>query len=441
MPCLVTLPRVLGAQPVNVLIVGSGAREHALAWKLRQSPRLTDLFVAPGNGGTTEIARNLSLDLTDLEAVCTAASDYRVDLVILGQEGPIAAGLADRLAVRGIAAFGPSRDAARIESSKAFAKDLMQRHSIPTAESQSFSGRSAARDYVESRSGPLVVKADGLAAGKGVFMCDTTDEALRAVDLMLGDERIFGDAGSRVVIEERLSGREVSAHAFTDGVTVAPMPFSCDYKRAHDGDEGPNSGGMGAYSPPLWLDEPLEALIHETITEAAIDAMRQEGSPYRGVLYPGLMITSEGPRVLEFNCRFGDPETQVLLPRLKSDLLDTCWAVANKRLSEAEIEWSTDACIGVVVASSGYPGEYGTGFSIAGLNSVEPGVLVFHAGTTRDEDGTVRTSGGRVLTVVASAPTLPEARAIAYRNVQRIHFTRAEYRKDIAAPAQDARVD
>ena len=441
MACLVTLPRFFGAQPVNVLIVGSGAREHALAWKLRESPRLTDLFVAPGNGGTTEIARNLSLDLADLEAVCTAASDHRVDLVILGQEGPIAAGLADRLAVRGIAALGPSRDAARIESSKAFAKDLMERHSIPTAESQSFSGRSAARDYVESRSGPLVVKADGLAAGKGVFMCDTTDEALRAVDLMLGDERIFGDAGSRVVIEERLSGREVSAHAFTDGVTVAPMPFSCDYKRAYDGDEGPNTGGMGAYSPPLWLDEPLEPLIHETITEAAIHAMRQEGSPYRGVLYPGLMITTEGPRVLEFNCRFGDPETQVLLPRLKSVLLDICWAVVNNRLSEAEIEWSTDACIGVVVASGGYPGEYGTGFSIAGLNSVEPSVLVFHAGTTRDEDGTVRTSGGRVLTVVASAPTLPEARAIAYRNVQRIHFTRAEYRKDIAAPTQDARVD
>ena len=230
-----------------------------------------------------------------------------MDLVILGQEGPIAAGLADRLAVRGIATFGPSRDAARIESSKVFAKDLMRRHDIPTAASETFSGRSAARDYIESRAGPLVVKADGLAAGKGVFMCDTTDEAWRAVDLMLGDERIFGDAGSRVVIEERLSGREVSAHAFTDGVTVAPMPFSCDYKRAHDGDEGPNTGGMGAYSPPLWLDEPLEPLIHETITEAAIHAMRQEGSPYRGVLYPGLMITSEGPRVLEFNCRFGDP--------------------------------------------------------------------------------------------------------------------------------------
>ena len=423
---------------MNLLIVGSGAREHALAWKLRQSPKLTDLFIAPGNGGTAAIATNLPADLADLEAICTAATHQRIDLVIVGQEGPIAAGLVDQLTVRGIAAFGPSRNAARIESSKAFAKDLMRRHGIPTAHSETFTGRSAARDYVESRTAPLVVKADGLAAGKGVFVCDTTDEALRAVDLMLGDERIFGPAGSTVIVEERLSGREVSAHAFTDGLAVAPMPFSCDYKRVYDGDEGPNTGGMGAYSPPLWLDEPLEPLIHETITEAAVQAMREEGAPYCGVLYPGLMITSEGPRVLEFNCRFGDPETQVLLPRLKSDLLEICWAVANNRLSEAEIEWSTDACVG---ASGGYPGQYETGFPIAGLNSVEPGVFVFHAGTTRDEDDTVRTSGGRVLTVVASAATLQEARAIAYRNVQRIHFSRAQYRRDIAAPAQDARVD
>ena len=426
---------------MNLLIVGSGAREHALAWKLRQSPKLTDLFIAPGNGGTAAIATNLPADLADLEAICTAATHHRIDLVIVGQEGPIAAGLVDQLTVRGIAAIGPSRNAARIESSKAFAKDLMRRHGIPTAHSETFTGRSAARDYVESRTAPLVVKADGLAAGKGVFVCDTTDEALRAVDLMLGDERIFGPAGSTVIVEERLSGREVSAHAFTDGLAVAPMPFSCDYKRAYDGDDGPNTGGMGAYSPPLWLDEPLEPLIHETITEAAVQAMREEGAPYRGVLYPGLMITPEGPRVLEFNCRFGDPETQVLLPRLKSDLLEICWAVANNRLSEAEIEWSTDACVGVVIASGGYPGQYETGFPIAGLNSVEPGVFVFHAGTTRDEDDTVRTSGGRVLTVVASAATLQEARAIAYRNVQRIHFSRAQYRRDIAAPAQDARVD
>jgi phosphoribosylamine---glycine ligase len=426
---------------MNVLIVGAGAREHAIAWKLRQSPKLTDLFVAPGNGGTAAIARNLSLDLSDLDAICTVASEYRIDLVIVGQEGPLAAGLVDQLAVRGIAAFGPTRDAARIESSKAFAKNLMRNYSIPAARSESFTVRAAARDYVESHAGPLVVKADGLAAGKGVFVCDTQEEALRAVDLMLGDERIFGAAGATVIIEERLSGREVSAHAFTDGVSVAPMPFACDYKRAFDGDEGPNTGGLGSYSPPLWLDEPLEPLIHETITEAAIHAMREEGAPYRGVLYPGLMITPEGPQVLEFNCRFGDPETQVLLPRLKSDLLDICWAVANNRLADAEIEWSTDACLAVVMASGGYPGPYQTGFSIAGINSIEPGVLVFHAGTSLDDDGTIRTSGGRVLTVVASAPNLQEARAIAYRNVQLIHFSRAHYRKDVAAPAQDARVD
>jgi len=299
---------------LNLLIVGSGAREHALAWKLRQSPKLTDLFIAPGNGGTAAIATNLPADLADLEAICTAATHHRIDLVIVGQEGPIAAGLVDQLTARGIAAFGPSRNAARIESSKAFAKDLMRRHGIPTAHSETFTGRSAARDYVESRTAPLVVKADGLAAGKGVFVCDTTDEALRAVDLMLGDERIFGPAGSTVIVEERLSGREVSAHAFTDGLAVAPMPFSCDYKRVYDGDEGPNTGGMGAYSPPLWLDEPLEPLIHETITEAAVQAMREEGAPYRGVLYPGLRIppkarafssstAASATRKLRFFCR------------------------------------------------------------------------------------------------------------------------------------------
>ena len=426
---------------MNVLIVGSGAREHAIAWKLRQSSKLTDLFVAPGNGGTAAIAQNLPLNPADDGALSAAARDHKVDLVVIGPEAPLAAGLVDHLAVQGIAAFGPSQSAARIESSKAFAKDLMQRHGIPTAPSQAFSSRAAARDYVEARGAPLVVKADGLASGKGVFVCDTAEEALRAVDLMLGDQAIFGSSGSTILIEERLSGREVTAHAFTDGVTVAPMPFSCDYKRIYDGDEGPNTGGMGAYSPALWLDEPLEPLIHETITEAAVQAMRDEGAPYRGVLYPGLMITRDGPRVIEFNCRFGDPETQVLLPRLKSDLLEICWAVVNNRLSGAEIEWSTDVCAAVVLASGGYPDEYETGLPIAGLGSIEPGVHVFHAGTTAGDDGAILTSGGRVLTVVASAATLPEARAIAYRNIQRIHFSRAYYRKDIAAPAQDARVD
>jgi phosphoribosylamine--glycine ligase len=426
---------------MNVLIVGSGAREHALAWKLRQSRRLTDLFVAPGNGGTAAMAVNLNIDATNNDAVCRAAIDNRIDLVIVGPEAPLAAGLVDRLAVQGIAAFGPSREAARIESSKAFAKDLMERYRIPTANSQAFTSRAAARDYVESHPRPLVVKADGLAAGKGVFVCDTPEDALQAIDLMLGEGAVFGRSGSTILIEERLSGREVSAHAFTDGVTVAPMPFACDYKRIRDGDEGPNTGGMGAYSPPLWLDEPLEPLIHETITEAAVEAMREEGAPYRGVLYPGIMVTPNGPRVLEFNARLGDPEAQVLLPRLKSDLLEICWAAVNNRLSEAQIEWSTDACAAVVLASGGYPDEYDTGFAVAGLNSVDDDALVFHAGTTLGHDGVVRTAGGRVLTVAATAPSLSEARAAVYRNVQRLHFSRVHYRRDIAAPAQDARVD
>jgi phosphoribosylamine--glycine ligase len=426
---------------MNVLLIGSGAREHAIAWKLRQSPKLTDLFVAPGNAGTAPIARNLDVRAADVERICAAARNHSVDLVIVGPEEPLARGLVDALSVQGIAAFGPSRAAARIESSKAFSKQLMMKHGIPTGSAAIFSSRIDARNYVESRPGPTVVKADGLSAGKGVFVCDTTEEALRAIDLMMGDEAIFGQAGRTVIIEERLEGRELSAHAFTDGVTVAPMPFSCDYKRILDGDAGPNTGGMGAYSPPLWLNEALEPFIHEQITEAAASAMMSEGTPYRGVLYPGLMVTPQGPRVLEFNCRFGDPETQALLPRLKSDLLEICWAVANNRLSEAEIEWSTEACVAVVMASGGYPEHYSTGYPIAGLNAGEEGVLVFHAGTALDEHGQVVTNGGRVLTVVATAPTLAGARAKAYRNVQRIHFTRVQYRRDIAAPAQDARIE
>ncbi len=426
---------------MNVLLVGSGAREHAMAWKLRQSPRLTDLFVAPGNAGTAAIATNLDVPASDVEGLVAAAKKLRIDLVIVGPEDPLSRGLVDRLAVEGIPAFGPSQSAARIESSKAFSKELMLNHGIPTASSRTFDNPNDARDYIESLATErVVVKADGLTAGKGVYVCDTHEEALKAVDLMMSDA-IFGASGSTVLIEERLTGREVSGMAFTDGVTVAPMPFSCDYKRARDGDEGPNTGGMGAYSPPMWLDEALEPVIHETITEAAVAAMAEEGAPYRGILYPGLMVTSDGPKVIEFNCRFGDPEAEVLLPRLKSDLLEICWAVANNRLTDAEIEWSTDAAVGVMMASGGYPDDYTTGHDIAGLNSMEDGVLVFHAGTKLGENGEVLTNGGRVLIVVATASSLLEARAKVYRNVQRIHFSKAHYRRDIAAPAQDARVD
>ena len=426
---------------MNVLVVGSGAREHTIAWKLRQSPRLTDLFVAPGNAGTGAIGSNLDIKAADIDGIVAAAKEQRIDLVVVGPEDPLSRGLVDRLAAEGIAAFGPTKAAARIESSKAFSKELMERCGMPTAVSATFDRRIEARNYIEAHPGPIVVKADGLAAGKGVFVCDTTEEALAAVDAMMGADALFGEAGSTVVIEERLSGREVSAHAFSDGTTVAPMPFACDYKRARDADEGPNTGGMGAYSPPVWLDEALEPYIHERITEATITAMREEGSPYAGVLYPGVMVTADGPRVLEFNCRLGDPEAQVLLPRLKSDLLEICWAVANGTLSECEIRWSTDAAVGVVIASGGYPDDYQTGYAIAGLGSLDEDVHVFHAGTVAGNDGEVLTSGGRVLTIVAQAPTLTEARSRAYSNVQRIHFTNAYYRRDIAAPSQDARVD
>ncbi|MEK7246937.1 MAG: phosphoribosylamine--glycine ligase [Chloroflexota bacterium] len=426
---------------MNVLVVGSGAREHALAWKLRQSPRLNDLFTAPGNAGTAQLATNVDVKASNVEGLVQLARGEHIDLVVVGPEDPLSRGLVDRLAVEGIAAFGPARAAARIESSKAFSKDLMLRYGIPTASARMFDNRTGARNYVESLSGGIVVKADGLTAGKGVIVCDTTEEALAAIDKMMGEEAAFGASGSTVLVEERLTGREVSAMAFTDGVTVAPMPFACDYKRIGDGDEGPNTGGMGAYSPPPWLDEALEPVIHETITEAAVAAMMAEGAPYRGVLYPGLMITKDGPRVIEFNCRFGDPEAQVLIPRLKSDLLEICLAVAENRLSDAEIEWSTEAAVAVVMASGGYPDDYTTGYEISGLGTLEDDVLVFHAGTALGDDGSVVTSGGRVLTVAAMGSSLAEARAKVYRNVQRIHFTQAYYRRDIAAPAQNARVD
>jgi len=434
---------------VNVLLVGSGAREHALAWKLRQSPRLTDLFIAPGNAGTVRtdarlgaaVGTNLPLKASDIDGLARAAKDNRCELVVVGPEDPLARGLVDRLAVEGIAAFGPTQAAARIESSKAFAKDLMQHYGIPTAPFAVFSNRTDARNYVQGLSLPPVVKADGLAAGKGAIVCDSQEEALQSIDLMMGEEATFGAAGQTVVIEERLSGREVTAHAFTDGRTTLSVPFSCDYKRALDGDEGPNTGGMGAYSPPGWLDADTGRRIDEEITAATVSAMMEEGSPYRGVLYPGVIVTPDGPKVLEFNCRFGDPETQALLPRLKTDLLEICLAVANNRLHEIEIEWSEQACVAVVLASGGYPEDYDTGFPISGLSAVEPDAMVFHAGTALADDGSVVTSGGRVLTVAALGDTLTEARTKAYRNVQHIHFSRCHYRRDIAAPAQQSRVE
>jgi len=417
---------------MNVLLVGSGAREHCLAWKLRQSPLLDVLFVAPGNPGTAAIAENLPVRASDLEGIARAAKERRVDLVVIGPEDPLAAGLVDRLAVEGIAAFGPSRAAAEIESSKVFAKELMARHGIPTAPFAVFERLADARAYLSGGhgQGPYVVKADGLAAGKGALVTDSTEEALAALESLMV-RRELGEAGARVVIEERLTGREVTAHAFTDGRSVIHMPFSCDHKPVFDGDRGPNTGGMGVYSPPSWLDEATAERIRCDATEATVRAMMEEGRPYRGLLYPGIIVTAQGPQVLEFNCRFGDPETQALLPRMNSDLLEVLWAVANNRLEEVQVDWSDDACAGVVLASGGYPGQYEIGFPIEGLDDVDADVLIFHAGTRRDDDGTLVTAGGRILTVAATGRTMAEAREKAYRNVERIRFQGMHYRRDI----------
>jgi phosphoribosylamine---glycine ligase len=308
----------------------------------------------------------------------------------------------------------------------------MARHSIPTARFQVFGDAASARTYVESQNGALVIKADGLAKGKGVIVPDNKAEALHALATMM-ERRDFGASGDRVVIEERLTGREVSAHAFTDSRTIAHMPLSCDHKPVFDGNHGPNTGGMGAYSPAAWLDDASARTIRSSVTEAAVRAMADEGRPYRGVLYPGIMVTTHGPMVIEFNSRFGDPETQVLLPRLEADLLDVCWAVANNKLHDIELSWSDKACVGVVLASGGYPGPYQTGLPIEGLDEIDDDVLVFHAGTKRDADGRLVTAGGRVLTVVAEGASLAEARDKAYRNCGRIRFEGVHYRRDIGA--------
>jgi phosphoribosylamine--glycine ligase len=422
---------------LNVLLLGSGGREHAIAWRLAQSSRLAKLWVAPGNAGTADFGENVEVAAADVDGVLALAQQVRADLVIVGPEDPLAAGIADRLTAEGVPVFGPTRAASEIEWSKAYAKQLMREAGIATAEARVFEDASAARAFARQLfdgGTRCVVKADGLAAGKGVTVCDTDADAERAIDEAMFD-RAFGEAGARIVIEERMTGPETSAHAFTDGVTVRHMPFSCDHKPVFDGNRGPNTGGMGVYSPPGWLTSEVARRIETEVTERAVRALADAGRPYRGVLYPGMMLTPEGPRVVEFNSRFGDPETEVLLPRLRSDLLEICDAVARGRLADVPVEWGEDATVGVVMASGGYPGSYETGFPIEGIEDVDSDVQVFIAGAQRDESGVLRTSGGRVLCVVANAPTIEDARARVYDNVRRINFEGAHYRTDIGASA------
>jgi phosphoribosylamine--glycine ligase len=410
--------------------VGGGAREHTLAWKLSQSPKVSEMFCAPGNAGTAQIAQNLDISPTDIDSLVKAVQEHKIDLTVVGPEAPLAEGLADQLLIRGRQVFGATKAAVLIESSKVFAKELMQKYNLPCARSASFSEYHQARDYLAKQKPPVVVKADGLAAGKGVTVAATIEEAQQALsDIM--ESRIFGAAGDKVLIEECLTGREMSAFVFTDAHTVVPMVPACDYKPVYDGNRGPNTGGMGSYSPPDFYTPELVNRVFETVMEPTVKALHEEGRPYKGVLYGGLMLTEDGLKVLEFNARFGDPETQVILPRLKTDLVDIMLAVVNNSLKEIDIEWSDDACVGVVLASGGYPGKYQTGLPISGLDDVDKDVMVFHAGT-KTGPGQVLTSGGRVLTVTATGRTIAEARAKAYDNAARISFEGCHYRKDIA---------
>jgi phosphoribosylamine---glycine ligase len=419
---------------MNVLIVGSGGREHALAWKIGQSPHCERLYIAPGNAGT---AQNVAIQVQETSALVAFARDQRIDLVIVGPEAPLAAGLADALHAAGIRVFGPSRAAAQIEASKSFAKQFMTRHGIPTARYASFDDFYPAVGYLLGLDYPVVIKASGLAAGKGVVLPDCADEAEAALNQMLREHQ-FGPAGDEVLIEERLEGQEVSVLAFTDGVTIVPMPPAQDHKRLLDGDRGPNTGGMGAFAPAPVCPPALLDQVVSTILQPTVDGLRAEGRPFTGVLYAGLMLTSNGPCVLEFNCRFGDPETQALLPLLDSDLLEIAQACVDGRLDWVDVRWKQGAAASIVLASESYPGDYVKGLEIKGLDAL-PGarVMVFHAGTQM-RDGRIVTAGGRVLDVTAWDETLPAALTHAYSAIQHIRFEGMQYRKDIGVNATKA---
>jgi len=418
----------------RVLIAGGGAREHALAWKIAQSPSCAEIIIAPGNAGTARSFQNAPVGGNDIESIAALAVAERIDLVVVGPEEPLSLGLADAIRARGIACFGPGRDGAEIESSKSWAKDLMHVAGVPTAKAETFSDIQQALPALEEVSYPVVIKADGLAAGKGVIICETRQEAETAVrDALEGGA--FGAAGMTVLIEEYLMGDEASVLALVDGETVVPLLPARDHKRVGDGESGPNTGGMGAYAPTALVDAPMLDRIMETIIRPTVRALAARGITYRGILYAGLMLTTDGLRVIEFNCRFGDPEVQVVLPLLDADLLALCDATARGRLADAAhtVRWHDGACVGVVLASPGYPGTYPTGLPITGLESVDQDALVFHAGTKHDEAGQVVTAGGRVLTVAVVAPTLRDARDRAYANTARIRFDGVHYRRDIAA--------
>ncbi|MEK7332000.1 MAG: phosphoribosylamine--glycine ligase [Nitrospirota bacterium] len=417
---------------MKVLVIGGGGREHTIVWKLSQSSKVDKIYCCPGNAGISEIAECINIDDNNFEAVANFVKYEGVDLTIVGPEAPLSKGIVDVFERNGRKILGPNSKAAQLEGSKVFSKDLMKRYGIPTAEYKVFTSYLHAEDYVRMKGAPIVIKADGLAAGKGVIMAKTVDEAIAGLKLIMKD-KAFGEAGNRVVVEECLDGEEASFMAFTDGKTILPMVSSQDHKRIFDGDQGPNTGGMGAYSPAPVITPELESVIMEKIMRPTVNGLQSEGIKYKGILYAGLMIKDNKPYTLEFNCRLGDPETQPVLSRLKTDLTDIALAIADERLSGINLEWKPEVSVCVVAASKGYPGAYEKGKVIKGLDDAGKmdDVVVFHAGTAFNKNKIV-TAGGRVLGVTALGKDIKDAKEKAYKAIEKIHFSGMHYRKDIA---------
>lgn len=430
---------------MKILVIGSGGREHALVWKIAQSPKVSEIFCAPGNAGTSQLAKNVDIKPEDVDVLLLFAQKNNIDLTVVGPEVPLVLGIVDLFNKNGLKIFGPTKTAAQIEGSKVFSKNLMQKYGIPTAFYQSFTNKEDAKKYIKKIGAPLVVKADGLAAGKGVIVCKTQKEALDAVHKILG-EKEFGSAGTKIIIEECLEGEEASILCFTDGKTIIPMASAQDHKRVFDNDEGPNTGGMGTYSPAPIVTDKLLAQVDRKILKPTILAMEKEGCPYSGVLYVGIMVTKDGPKVLEYNARFGDPETQCILPRLKNDIVDIFEKVVSCQLSVVSLAWDPRPAVCVVLASEGYPGAYKKGIEITGLDQAREldDVIVFHAGTkekvnsrqSKIESKTF-TAGGRVLNVVGIGENIQSAINHSYEAVKLIHFDGMHYRKDIGKRALD----
>ena len=420
---------------MKVLVIGSGGREHALVWKIAQSPKVSQIYCAPGNAGISKLAQCVNINADSIDKLVDFAQEEKIDLTVVGPELSLSNGIVNEFNRKGLRIFGPSKKATEIESSKVFSKYLMKKYNIPTANYEVFRNSEKAFDYIKQQAFPLVIKADGLAAGKGVFIVKDLLQARDALDALM-EEKKFGEAGRQVIIEEFLEGEEVSILAFCDGKTVVPMVSSQDHKKIYDNDQGPNTGGMGAYSPVPFYHDEFRKKVLEEILKPTIKGLQNEGREYKGVLYAGLILTKQGPKVLEFNARFGDPETQVILPRLKTDLIDILNAVIEDTLHKINIEWADSAAVCVVVASGGYPGKYQKRKAISGLERLEKmkDVIVFHAGT-KFQDDKIITSGGRVLGITAWDETISKAKERAYRGVKEIYFEDMYYRKDIGAKA------